>query len=117
MKGFFAGIVLTAPITALLLYVSMAGRQETVSRIERQEVRQQLQAEEFDAEFDRAWRDLRKIPPEARSKAEERRQRIASLRERQEQFDAEFDRQYTQTGADTRDLREVLETVGEGKRQ
>lgn len=108
MKGFLAGVVLTAPITVLLLYVVMSARTDTVIRIERSQIRQQIAEERFDSDFDQAWNSLSVSDKELKEREQARQERLARLREKDRQFDEQFNRQFEQNQEDMEDLREVL---------
>jgi hypothetical protein len=108
MKGFFAGVAVTAPITALLIYLVMAGRVETVARIERSHVQQQISTEQFDSDFDRAWNSMSLSDKDRQKREKERQERLARLREKEREFDRQFAEQFDLSTADAADFREVL---------
>lgn len=108
MKGFFAGVAVTAPITALLIYLVMSGRVETVSRIERAHIQQEISNEEFDADFDRAWDSMSLSDKDKQKREKERQERLARLREKEREFDRQFEEQFGLSAADAADFREVL---------
>lgn len=119
MKGFLAGIVVTAPVTCLLLFVVMQSRYDTITRIERSQIHQKIQAEQFDNDFDRAWSDLSPSSPskldKVKAKEQKRREKIAALKARQKRFDDQFDDQFDQIMTDTEDLRDAMRAAGKGK--
>lgn len=108
MKGFLAGVVVTAPITILLLYVVMSGRTNTVMRIERGQIRQQIAEEKFDSDFDQAWNSMSVSDKEMKERELARQERLARLREKERQFDEQFNRRFEQSQEDVEDLREIL---------
>lgn len=108
MKGFFSGIAVTAPVTALLIYVVMSGRAATIARIERAQIHQQILEEQFDSDFDQTWHSLSMSDQELEERQNARKVRLAHLREKERQFDEQFDQQFNQTQNDVEDFRDIL---------
>jgi len=117
MKGFFAGIAVTAPITALLIYLAMAGRVETVARIERAHVEQQISTEQFDSDFDRAWDSMSLSDQDRKKREKARQERLARLREKEQAFDRQFAEQFDLSASDAADFREVLSSEKEEEKK
>lgn len=103
MKEFMAGVLLTVPITALLLLFVLDGRQGVQIRQERIITEHQLSAEEFDSDFASAWGGNQKS-----ESFTGRDQRIAALRARRERFDQDFEKAYKGAQNDAEDLRRAI---------
>ena len=91
-KGIFHGLLIATPLAALVLYFSLAGKEEVKQEQHLQQAVQELDKQKFDDEFADAWK---KPPP---GTAEKRKARISQLetdvahaRARRDGLDQEFD--------------------------
>ena len=106
MKDFFTGVLITAPITAFIIQLSLSGKQEVTTAQERHYVDHQLATQIFDQQFEEAWNTSR-LP----AHKENRNERIKKLEERKNQFDQEFDRQFATSQQDVNELRQALSDI------
>lgn len=65
MRGFLAGIALTAPVTALIMLFYLDSRNTVELRAERAYQEQRAERRAFDAQFTAAWRQLSGSDPPA----------------------------------------------------
>ncbi|WP_020405260.1 hypothetical protein [Hahella ganghwensis] len=110
-KGVFAAIFAAIPLTGLILYFALTGQQQVRTDQQRHEVRQEIEAEKFDLEFDQMSRDINGEPmtPEEIAK---RKEKIAKLKEKADQWDKRFDAEFQQMDEEMADLKKAIE---EGK--
>jgi flagellar motility protein MotE (MotC chaperone) len=129
MKGFLAGVFVTAPLTALIMFFVLQGKHDVQLQQERLHVEQRLDELRFDRSFDRAWDELSSSrcncncscpvcenstsntvssTRHVAKEQDERDKEIARLKERKAKLDQEFDRQWEQFGKDLEDFRDAI---------
>lgn len=110
MKNFLLGIFVTVPLTALVLYFALSGRQEVLIQQHRHEIQHELDKEIFDRDFQAAWERFDATPSRQAQSAEAqaRDARIAELRKRREHFDREFDQAWKRLDTELSDMREAM---------
>ena len=117
MKSILYGIAISMPLTAIILYFALSGRQEVVVQQKAHEVQQQIQSEEFRRDFAQAWHDLDN-PPTAEEQAAqektfaarqaERQARISRLEQQREALSGDMDLMFEQLDSDMEDMRAAL---------
>ena len=92
MKSVLYGIIIACPITAIVIYFALTGRQEVLIQQKTHEVQQQIRSEEFHRDFSKAWSefDLPNQHDKALLSSEnaERNERIQQLIKQRAQLDA-----------------------------
>lgn len=117
MKSILYGIAISVPMTAVIIYFALAGRQDVVLQQKSHEVQQQIQSEEFRRDFSEAWHEF-DAPASAEEKEikeevfqvrqAEREARIARLKKQQESLSGDMDAMFDQLDQDMDDMRAAL---------
>ena len=110
-NGIAAAIFAAVPMAAIILYFALSGQQQVRTDQQRHEVRQEIEAEKFDLEFDQMNRDINGEPMTAEEVAQ-RKEKIAKLKEEADQWDKRFDAEFQQMDEEMADLKKAIE---EGK--
>jgi hypothetical protein len=93
MKSILYGIAISVPMTAVIIYFALSGRQDVVLQQKSHEVQQQIQSEEFRRDFSEAWHEFdspasieeKGVKEEVfQARQAEREARIARLKKQQE---------------------------------
>ena len=117
MKSILYGIAISMPLTAIIVYFALSGRQEVVVQQKAHEVQQQIQSEEFRRDFAQAWHDFDN-PQTAEEQAAqektfaarqaERQARISRLEQQREALSGDMDLMFEQLDSDMEDMRAAL---------
>ena len=106
MKGFLAGVFVTAPITGLVMFLWLGQNHTAQVQHERAVTELRLDDEKFDREFDRLTRDAR--DPATRRRMAERKKRIEKLRAELADLDRAARADLLQSKKDAEDARAAL---------
>lgn len=117
MKSILYGIAISMPLTAIIVYFALSGRQEVAVQQKAHEVQQKIQSEEFRRDFAQAWHDFDN-PPTAEEQAAkekafaarqaEREARISRLEKQREALSGDMDLMFEQLDSDMEDMRAAL---------
>lgn len=110
-NGIAAAIFAAVPLAVIILYFALSGQQQVRTDQQRHEVRQELEAEKFDLEFDLMNRGINGEPMTTEEVAQ-RKEKIAKLKEKADQWDKRFDSEFQQMDEEMADLKKAIE---EGK--
>lgn len=117
MKSILYGIAISVPMTAVIIYFALAGRQDVVLQQKSHEVQQQIQSEEFRRDFSEAWHEFdnpasvaeKGVKEEVfQARQAEREARIARLKKQQESLSGDMDAMFDQLDQDMDDMRAAL---------
>lgn len=91
MKSVLYGIIIACPITAIVIYFALTGRQEVLIQQKTHEVQQQIRSEEFHRDFSKAWAEF-ELPNQhdkalLSSENAERNERIKQLKKLRSQLE------------------------------
>ncbi|MDM3561579.1 hypothetical protein O9363_15715 [Proteus vulgaris] len=112
MKSVLYGIIITCPITAIVIYFALTGRQEVLIQQKTHEVQQQIRSEEFHRDFSKAWSEF--DLPNQHDKAllslenAERNERIKQLKKLRSQLEAANGESMDDLKGDLAEMRKAL---------
>lgn len=117
MKSILYGLAISMPLTAVIVYFALSGRQDVVLQQKSHEVQQQIQSEEFRRDFSEAWHEFdtpgsikeKEVKEEVfQARQAERDARIARLKKQQESLSGDMDAMFDQLDQDMDDMRTAL---------
>ena len=111
MKSVLYGIIIACPITAIVIYFALTGRQEVLIQQKTHEVQQQIRSEEFHRDFSKAWSEF--DLPNQHDKAlslenAERNERIKQLKKLRSQLEAANGESMDDLKGDLAEMRKAL---------
>lgn len=117
MKSILYGIAVSVPLTAVIVYFALSGRQDVVLQQKSHEIQQQIQSEEFRRDFSDSWHEFDNPAPFENKKLKEevfearkaeREDRITRLKEQRDALSGDMDTMFDQLDKDTDDMRSAL---------
>lgn len=117
MKGFLVGCVVTAPLTVLVMLYVLQWQSHIDTRLERAEVRHEVQREEFNRDFHAAWDALGAGncgPSGDRQRASDAR--LSELRERLARLEAQMQNARGDLATDINALKSAINDAATGQR-
>ncbi|ANZ08770.1 hypothetical protein BS055_RS12720 [Vibrio parahaemolyticus] len=113
MKSVIYGIIIACPLTALVIYFALSGRQEVLIQQKKHEVQQQLRSEEFQRNFSRAWSEFDQPSQHEMallsSEAAEREARIEKLKQLRSNIEAFDNESFGNLQDDLREMKKALQ--------
>ncbi len=108
MKGVASAILAATPLAALILYFALSGQQQVRTDQQRVEVKQQIEAAQFDLEFEQMSRDITNKPMTAEELANKKAE-IEALKKKAETWDNRFDAEFEQMDKELAELKSALD--------
>lgn len=112
MKSVLYGIIISCPITAIIIYFTLSGRQEVLIQQKTHEVQQQIRSEEFQRNFSKAWTELDPLNQHDKTTISvddaERDERIKKLKKLRSQLEASDSQSMDSLEADLAEMRKAL---------
>lgn len=108
MKGVASAILAATPLAALILYFALSGQQQVRTDQQRVEVKQQIEAAQFDLEFEQMSRDISNKPMTAEELAKKKAE-IEALKKKAETWDNRFDAEFEQMDKELAELKSALD--------
>jgi hypothetical protein len=108
-KGFVGGVAVTAPMTALVMYLVLGQQAAVETRLERHEVRQEITRVEREESFDAAWEAMTGTDTSVCTPA--RTAQLTVLRDRLGALDAQLATNTAASAADREALAEALRAL------
>tara|TARA_Y100000782_G_scaffold115582_1_gene160812 strand:- start:6502 stop:6861 length:360 start_codon:yes stop_codon:yes gene_type:complete len=108
MKGVASAILAATPLAALILYFALSGQQQVRTDQQRVEVKQQIEAAQFDLEFEQMSRDISNKPMTAEELAKKKAV-IEALKKKSETWDSRFDAEFEQMDKELAELKSALD--------
>lgn len=84
MKGFMAGIVVTAPIMAIVMFLFLGQTQQINTKQDRVRTDTQIDSLQFDQDFSKAWENMGGGQLDSKENKKERKKRIEKLQEKRQ---------------------------------
>lgn len=112
MKSVLYGIIISCPITAIIIYFALSGRQEVLIQQKTHEVQQQIRSEEFQRNFSKAWTEFDPLNQHDKTTISvddaERDERIKKLKKLRSQLEASDSQSMDSLEADLAEMRQAL---------
>ncbi|HDG1607057.1 hypothetical protein V5H10_13455 [Vibrio cholerae] len=112
MKSVLYGIIISCPITAIIIYFALSGRQEVLIQQKIHEVQQQIRSEEFQRNFSKAWTEFDSLNQHDKTTISvddaERDERIKKLKKLRSQLEASSGESMDNFEADLVEMRKAL---------
>lgn len=112
MKSVLYGIIISCPITAIIIYFALSGRQEVLIQQKTHEVQQQIRSEEFQRNFSKAWTEFDPLNQHDKTTISvddaERDERIKKLKKLRSQLEASDSQSMDSLEADLAEMRKAL---------
>lgn len=112
MKSVLYGIIISCPITAIIIYFALSGRQEVLIQQKTHEVQQQIRSEEFQRNFSKAWTEFDPLNQHDKATISvddaERDERIKKLKKLRSQLEASDSQSMDSLEADLAEMRKAL---------
>ncbi|GHY14940.1 hypothetical protein VCSRO163_2832 [Vibrio cholerae] len=117
MKSVLYGIIISCPITAIIIYFALSGRQEVLIQQKTHEVQQQIRSEEFQRNFSKAWTEFDPLNQHDKTTISvddaERDERIKKLKKLRSQLEASDSQSMDSLEADLAEMRKALKEAGQ----
>lgn len=115
MKSVLYGIIIASPITAIIIYFTLSGRQEVLIQQKTHEVQQQIRSEEFQRNFSKAWTEFDRLNEHDKATFSaddvERDERIKQLKKLRSQLEAANGESMNDLKGDLAEMRNALKEV------
>ncbi|ENM3824442.1 hypothetical protein AB5A11_002155 [Vibrio cholerae] len=112
MKSVLYGMIISCPITAIIIYFALSGRQEVLIQQKTHEVQQQIRSEEFQRNFSKAWTEFDRLNQHDKAALSvddaERDERIKKLKKLRSQLEASDSHSMDSLEADLAEMRKAL---------
>ncbi|EGR4373099.1 hypothetical protein DDM70_12020 [Vibrio cholerae] len=112
MKSVLYGIIISCPITAIIIYFALSGRQEVLIQQKTHEVQQQIRSEEFQRNFSKAWTEFDPLNQHDKTTNSvddaERDERIKKLKKLRSQLEASDSQSMDSLETDLAEMRKAL---------
>ena len=112
MKSVLYGIIISCPITAIIIYFALSGRQEVLIQQKTHEVQQQIRSEEFQRNFSKAWAEFDPLNQHNKATTSvddaERDERIKKLKKLRSQLEAANNESMDDLKGDLAEMRKAL---------
>lgn len=121
MKSVIYGILIACPITALVIFFALSGRQDVIIQQKNHEIQQQIRSEEFHRDFSKAWNEFDSNNTQLQVNSEpentERAARIKQLKQLRSQLEAEENQSMENLGTDLTEMRKALKEADSGQKK